>query len=195
VPVQQEVDVADWLGRPLIPAAWTFKHVEGNMNLYMQRWDNPRPDTTIESILIRSRQAKEVPIVLGITLANEAQNLVAGDFAKVAPFNIRMKNFDVQSKTGDLPPGWSTNAWHNTTLAEVFTGKEPATGQTAVGLRNLEGRASIQFYLNPGVPIQAGKTYTNAFKYLAARNTEGVFSYNTKGVKAKSDIPPARPSP
>jgi hypothetical protein len=57
----------------------------------------------------------------------------------------------------------------------------------------LEGRASIQFYLNPGVPIQVGKTYTIAFKYLAAGNTEGVFSYNTKGVKAKSDIPPGTP--
>jgi hypothetical protein len=38
VPVQQEVDVADWLGRPLVPAAWSFRHAEGNMNLYMQRW-------------------------------------------------------------------------------------------------------------------------------------------------------------
>jgi hypothetical protein len=193
VPVQQEVDVADWLGRPLVPAAWSYKHVEGNMNLYMQRWDNPRPDTTIESIVIRSRQAKEVPIVLGITLANDAQNLVAGDFTKVAPFNVRMKNFDVQSKTGDLPPGWSTNAWHNTTIAEVFSGKEPSTDQTAVGLRNLEGRASIQFYLNPGVPVQAGKTYTIAFKFLAAGNTEGVFSFNPKGVKVKTEVPPSTP--
>jgi hypothetical protein len=82
VPVQQEVDVADWLGRPLVPAPGRYKHVEGNMNLYMQRWDNPRPDTTIESIVIRSRQAKEVPIVLGITLANEAQNLVAATSLK-----------------------------------------------------------------------------------------------------------------
>jgi hypothetical protein len=50
--------------------------------------DNPRPDTPIESILIRSRQQKEVPIVLGVTLANEAQNLVTGDFDKVAPFRF-----------------------------------------------------------------------------------------------------------
>ncbi|MDQ3814467.1 MAG: hypothetical protein M3347_11010, partial [Armatimonadota bacterium] len=160
VPVQAEVDVADWLGRPLVPAAWSIKHAEGNMNLYMQRWDNPRPDTPIESIVIRSRLQKEVPLIFGITLANEAQNLVTGDFAKVAPFNIRMKNFDVVNKTGSLPLGWSTNAWHNTTVAEVFSGKEPTTGEMAAGLRNLEGRASIQFYLNPGVPVQAGKSYT-----------------------------------
>jgi hypothetical protein len=189
VPVQAEVDVADWLGRPLIPAAWSFKHTEGSMNLYMQRWDNPRPDTPIESIVARSRGQKEVPIVLGITLANDAKNLINGDFAKAAPFSVRLKNFDVLEKQGDLPAGWSANAWHNSSIAQVFSSKEPSTGENALGLRNIEGRASLQFYLNPGVPIQAGKTYSVAFKYLATGNTEGVFFFQPKDVKVKTDIP------
>jgi hypothetical protein len=66
------------------------------MNLYMQRWDNPRPDTTIESIWFARARPKKCRLCWVSRLANEAQNLVAGDFAKVAPFNIRMKNFDVQ---------------------------------------------------------------------------------------------------
>jgi hypothetical protein len=189
VPVQQEVDVADWLSRPLIPAAWTFKHTEGDMNLYMQRWDNPRPDTPIESIVIRSKLQAEAPLILGITLASDAQNLISGDFSKAAPFSLRLKNFDVLEKQGELPAGWSANAWHNSSIAQIFSGKEPTTGETAVGLRNIEGRASLQFYLNPGVPIQSGKTYNVAFKYLATGNTEGLFAFLPKDVKVKTDIP------
>ncbi|MDQ3813957.1 MAG: hypothetical protein M3347_08400, partial [Armatimonadota bacterium] len=36
-------------------------------------------------------------------------------------------------------------------------------------------------------------SYTIAFKYLAAGETEGVFSFNPKNVKVKSDIPPGTP--
>jgi hypothetical protein len=36
-----------------------------------------------------------------------------------------MKNFDVQVENRRPAAGLVNNAWHNTTLAEVFTGKEP----------------------------------------------------------------------
>jgi hypothetical protein len=192
VPVEAEVHVADWLGVPLVSPVWTARTDtnSGTQNVYMQRWDNPRPDTPIESIVVRSRREKEVPIVLGITLANDAPNLIAGDFAKSQPFDLRMKHTNVTEKTGALPQGWSANAWHETTVSQVNLAKEPTTGEMAVGLANLDGRPSVQLYLWQGVPVQAGRSYTVSFKYLTGGGAESVFNFKPSGgLKVKSEIP------
>jgi hypothetical protein len=192
VPVEAEVNVGDWLGVAPVPTALTLPGFPGggSAHLYLQRWTNPRPDTLIESIVIRSKLAKEVPIVFGITAGSEAENLVAGDFEKTPPFRVRMKQFTVLEKQGELPPGWSTNAWHDSTTAEVVGGPEPSTGAAAVSLRNVDGRPSIQFYLSSDrVKLQAGRTYTIAFRYFTAGNAQGIFRCSFGGAKVQSEIP------
>ncbi|HLL91221.1 MAG TPA: glycoside hydrolase family 2 TIM barrel-domain containing protein [Tepidisphaeraceae bacterium] len=193
VPVESEVHVGDWLGVAPIPTALTLPNFPGggSAHLYLQRWTNPRPDTLIESIVIRSKLAKEVPIVFGITLASEAENLVVGDFSETPPFRVKMKQFTVLDKQGDLPAGWSTNAWHDSTTSEVIGGPEPTTGVEAVSLRNVDGRPSVQFYLAADrVKLEAGKTYTIAFRYLTAANAAGIFRVAFKGATVESEIPP-----
>jgi hypothetical protein len=77
------------------------------------------------------------------------------------------------------------NAWHNT-HPQVISGKEPSTGETAVGLRNIEGRASLAVYHNLSCRIQPEKTYSSAFKISTA--TPSLFLLPTQGCESQTDV-------
>ena len=46
-----------------------------------------------------------------------------------------------------LPDGWAFNLWDAASKGEFAIAKEPQSGNKALVLRSLEGRASAQFYI------------------------------------------------
>ncbi len=187
VPVQSQVNVDDWLGLPKTAHAWDNGQKARHLrhNLFMQRWDNPRPDTAVESIVVRSKKKDEIPFVFAITLGLSAENLVPGDVAAMQPFSRTMQKGRTTEQSGKFPSGWSANVWHNTTTGRVFM------KDGAIALQNLKGRPSLQFYTSDkNLPVKAGETYRISFSYRTDPGTESIFSYRTpKSMKIRSDVP------
>jgi hypothetical protein len=173
LPVRSAVDVADWLGTPRANPTWKAIDPKltgngtGQVNLWVQRWDNPRPDRKIESIQIRSLQKDEVPFILGITVGQEAKNLLNGETLKMQAAYVRWKGGKVGEQRGKIE-GWDFNAWDNTTTAEIAIEPDPVEKISSIALRNVEGRQSVQFYIDPAwskIAVQPGKKYRLSFFY------------------------------
>ncbi len=70
VPVRQGVEVNDWWGavEPLeARLAWTGDNGQATVGLYLQCWRNPRPEASVESLTVRSKETAAVPILLAAT--------------------------------------------------------------------------------------------------------------------------------
>lgn len=95
-PVKVELDVDDWHSDdPAIDPAWSAGGGANSTaaNLYLLRWSNPRPDVPIESFMVRSKRAAEVPILLAATVAVKPQYV--------------FEPGQLEPGRGDFPEGWS----------------------------------------------------------------------------------------
>lgn len=70
VPIRHGVETADWWGaRPPLQAApaWTGENAQATVGLYLWRWDNPRPDVALASVVLRSTGSGACPILVAAT--------------------------------------------------------------------------------------------------------------------------------
>jgi hypothetical protein len=181
LPVRSAVDVADWLGTPRANPTWkaTDPKLTGNgsgqINLWVQRWDNPRPERKIESIQIKSLQKDEVPFILGITVGQEAKNLLNGETSKMQPAYVQWTGGKAAEQRGKIE-GWGFNAWDNTTTDDIAIEPDPIEKINSIALRHVEGRQSVQFYIDPSwnkIAVQPGKKYRLSFFYQTTSGGAG----------------------
>jgi len=88
------------------------------------------------------------------------------------------------------PDGWAFNLWDAASKGELAIAKEPESGERAVVLRTLEGRASAQFYNWKKPSLTGGNTYEVTVTY-AISSADGLLKVGGKGVKATEVALPA----
>jgi hypothetical protein len=92
-------------------------------------------------------------------------------------FKARMKGQARVEGTGDNPFPWSANLWDADSTGEIELA-DNQNGVKAIALRNLEGKASIQFYTwQPVVELPAGHQYTVSTEY----STKGAGAFIISG--------------
>ncbi len=69
VPVKAGWNVEDW--GIWAPGGWVS--LLNNKKFYIQKWDNPYPDKTVETVKMYSSLQPEVPILMAITIGNKQQ--------------------------------------------------------------------------------------------------------------------------
>jgi GH35 family endo-1,4-beta-xylanase len=92
--------------------------------------------------------------------------------------------------TANLPDGWAFNLWDAASKGELAIAKEPKSGERALVLRTLEGRASAQFYNWKKPSLTGGNDYEVVATY-AITGGDGVLKVGGKGVKATELALPA----
>lgn len=111
-----------------------------------------------------------VAITLPLALVSQVcqaqqKNLLPTDVAQMQPFDAKMKGQAKLEGNGDNPYPWSANLWDGDSTGEIELSADP-NGAKAIALRNLEGKASIQFYTwQPIVELPAGHEYTVSAEY------------------------------
>lgn len=106
--------------------------------------------------------------------ASWAENLIeGGDTATLPAFSVRFSGTQSLSESGNKHWQWTGNCWDSGAQGEIFLNDAPVAGKRAIGLRNLSGRASIQFYNWRPLPLSAGARYALTFSYLAEGSASG----------------------
>jgi hypothetical protein len=95
----------------------------------------------------------------------QSKSLLPTDVAQMQGFKARMKGQTKLEGNGDNPYPWSANLWDGDSIGEIELSAKQ-NGAKAIALRNMEGKASIQFYTwQPIVELPAGHEYTVSTEY------------------------------
>lgn len=104
------------------------------------------------------------------TAAREVFKFVA---ATAAPFTVKMKQYEILTRTGTIPAPWRVDLWQAGSVGEVAL-ESTADGQGVV-LRNLEGTPSVQFWSGDALTkTTPGKKYAVRFEYRVDGNGKGL---------------------
>jgi hypothetical protein len=136
----------------------------------------------IRSLAAEMKAAKGPPA----KVTKEGEVLLNLDCAKVDAFSVRMKGNQKINEQGKMPQPWSSNSWDEPSTVEFALETEPTTSAKAISLRNIEGKAALQFYTWNKVTLAEGRQYTVAFDYLAGNTSNGKFNFNGIDPKVES---------
>lgn len=103
-----------------------------------------------------------------------------GDPRSLEPFAIRFKGAQAVKEEGNKHWQWAGNCWDAGSEGEVGLGT--IDGEKAYYLRNLSGRASVQFYNWQEVALKGGCTYRLMMTYRTPASAEGVLVVRGKNV-------------
>ena len=154
----------------------------GKRGFFLQRWHNPRPETTIESIVVQTLpKGGSVPMVLAITTATTKPNLLGADPA-AAPFSALYRGGALRLEAGTLPAGWSMNCW-----APEAGGAVEATqveGKSILRLSHLAGTPSLQIY-RQNVTVSTGQRLIARVNH---RGGKGNLAVAMPGITSRASI-------
>lgn len=118
-------------------------------------------------------------------------NLLNGNTARMEAFKKRMKGNASLEESGAFPQPWSANLWDADSTGEIALEPDPVTRKNALVLRNLEGRASLQFHTWQNIELPAGR-YVLRFDYRAGGEAGGEVFVNFKDrddLKIRVELP------
>ncbi len=180
IPIKVGVDVHDWLGsHHLAPA---YRHLPKKINVYMTFWKNPKPDIPVESILVRSREAHEVPIVLAISTGTTRRNYLAPlNPSALANLDMTVDGFKAIHKRGALPRGWAFHHWKKGGITRIVCRPDPLTHKPALCLINIKGGRMGFLYKKRVIHCRPGMKLALSFEALTPPGARGDFIYEING--------------
>ena len=161
VPIRAGKDVGDWTSAapPAIPGA---QNMGGTRYAYAMQWTNPKPDTPIESIVMRSGEARGFVLLLGVTLGVKSPSLIPGDTATLPDYDLTCTKGKASVKGGRWDSaGWHGHFWSGEASGRVGLMSVPDDpGTRAFGMMTTDGRPSAMLIyedakqkLEPGLYI------------------------------------------
>ena len=172
VTVRTNVEVGDWLGNAFVKPAWRLE--PKGLNLFSTFWRNPRPDIPVESIVVRSANGSEVPMVFAISAATALPNQLA-DLAveRIAPFRMLVDQYEAVEREGTWPGRWAFLHWAKGNRAEIALVPEPTTGKKSLRLVNVTGQPMGFFFCDKVRDVVPGQRLALTFRVLTAGDGNG----------------------
>lgn len=185
LPIKANVDFGDWLGKSFVKPAYRFE--DKKINTFVKFWPNPRPETPVESILVRSLRQSEVPMIFAISKAKKAKNwLETIELTKIEPFVLRKKGYgNIKSSGTWIGKGWNFHHWNKGAIAEISRVEDPLEKAPAIKLSNYSAPTGGMFYNKKVIDAKAGKTYLVQFSVMTTGKGKGFFMYGIGEGKQK----------
>lgn len=123
--------------------------------------------------------------------AQEPKNLLTSDIAAAPAFDIKKQgDKNLPGASGEFSPPWSGNLWDADSRGEFVLSATPVAGSRAVGLRNLSGKGSAQFYMWQPLGLPAGRRYAVACSYLTQGGASGGLKATGEKIRETSVLLP-----
>jgi hypothetical protein len=177
IPARANVDFGDWLGNSFLKPVW--RQEEKKINLFTTFWKNPKPEISIESVVVRSALVSEVPMIFAISTAMALPNQLADlDVDRIKPFRMVVEQFQAVKREGEWPNGWAFLHWAQGNRAECALVAEPTSGKKAIRLVNLTGQPMGFLFKKDVCDLAAGSRLMLTFRALAAGDGKGELIYD-----------------